>query len=285
MTYASFLLTFIVPPIALLAGLVALRARSGRRHGSSSTPAPWVSPALVAALLVVAMLYTTPWDNHLIAGHVWFYDRARIAGITLGWIPVEELLFFPLQTLLVALWYAWLAPFVAPVVPATGAAGGFAAGRSPRMQLASVIAVGFLWLVAVAVLLAGWRPGTYLGWELAWALPPVILLLAAGADVVWRAHRLLVAVIVPALLYLSTADAVAIHVGIWAIDPHHSTGLLIGGTLPLEELVFFLLTTTLIALGLALGGSAVVRKRLLGALSRAVLASPWRPAQRQSGQT
>lgn len=280
MTYTSFLLTFIVPPIALLAGLVALRARTRRRHGPLSTSAPWVSPALVAALLVVAMLYTAPWDNHLIASHVWFYDRARVDGITLGWIPLEELLFFPLQTLLVALWYAWLAPFVAPVVPATGAAGG-----SPRTQLASVLAAGCLWLVAVTVLLAGWRPGTYLGWELAWALPPIILQLAAGADVVWRARRLLVAVIVPAVLYLSTADAVAIHAGIWTIDPHHSTGLLIGGTLPLEELVFFLLTTTLVALGLVLGGSAGVRERLPGALSRAVLASPRRPAPRQSRQT
>lgn len=280
MTYTSFLLTFIVPPIALLAGLVALRARTRRRHGPLSTSAPWVSPALVAALLVVAMLYTAPWDNHLIASHVWFYDRARVDGITLGWIPLEELLFFPLQTLLVALWYAWLAPFVAPVVPATGAVGG-----SPRTQLASVLAAGCLWLVAVTVLLAGWRPGTYLGWELAWALPPIILQLAAGADVVWRARRLLVAVIVPAVLYLSTADAVAIHAGIWTIDPHHSTGLLIGGTLPLEELVFFLLTTTLVALGLVLGGSAGVRERLPGALSRAVLASPRRPAPRQSRQT
>jgi hypothetical protein len=54
-------------------------------------------------------------------------------------------------------------------------------------------------------------------------------------------------------LYLSLADAVAIGEGTWTIDPAQSLGLLLGGQLPLEEFVFFLLTTTLVTFGMVLG--------------------------------
>jgi lycopene beta-cyclase len=252
-TYSSFLLVFIVPPILLLAVLLALRARTLPRASPSGSPGR-ASSALLASLIVVATLYTFPWDNHLIASHVWSYNPALVSGITLGWIPLEELLFFPLQTLLVALWLFWLAP--PPPIPAAKAR------HSRRVRLTTTLATTGVWLVALALLLAGWRPGTYLCWALAWALPPLILQLCVGAGILWRDSRILVAAILPATLYLSAADALAIHMGIWTIDPHQSTGLLIGGTLPLEEVVFFLLTTTLATLGLHLGRSLAPLVRL-----------------------
>ena len=42
----------------------------------------------------------------------------------------------------------------------------------------------------MAVLLARWRPGTYLGLEVAWFLPPIILQLLVGADGLWLRRRL-----------------------------------------------------------------------------------------------
>jgi lycopene cyclase domain-containing protein len=101
-----------------------------------------------------------------------------------------------------------------------------------------------------------------------WALPPVLVQLGLGADILWQERRLLIVVIVPATLYLSVADAVAIHLGVWTIDPQQSTGLLIGGALPLEEFIFFLLTTTLVAFGLALGLAPAPRTRLRRLLQR-----------------
>jgi hypothetical protein len=53
-------------------------------------------------------------------------------------------------------------------------------------------------------------------------------------------------------LYLSAADAVAINLGTWTINPEKSSDLLLGGILPIEEFLLFLLTNTLITLGITL---------------------------------
>ena len=58
----------------------------------------------VAALLMislVAVLYTTIWDNYLVSNRIWWYDPNLVTGITLGWVPIEEYLFFILETFLV----------------------------------------------------------------------------------------------------------------------------------------------------------------------------------------
>ena len=58
--------------------------------------------------------------------------------------------------------------------------------------------------------------------------------------------------IVPLTLYLSLSDALAIGSGTWTINPEQSLDLLLGGILPLEELLFFLLTNTLVTFGVTL---------------------------------
>ena len=57
----------------------------------------------VAVLAIIALVYTTPWDNAIVMMGVWSYDPALIAGIVLGVIPLEEYLFFVLQTMLTSL--------------------------------------------------------------------------------------------------------------------------------------------------------------------------------------
>ena len=74
--------------------------------------------------------------------------------------------------------------------------------------------------------------------------------------------------IVPLTLYLSASDALAIRAGTWTIDPEQSLNLLIGGLLPLEEFVFFLLTNTLVFFGIILIWAVESRARLRGLLSR-----------------
>jgi 15-cis-phytoene synthase/lycopene beta-cyclase len=120
------------------------------------------------------------------------------------------------------------------------------------MRVWSVVVMAVLWLGSLLLLASGWQPGTYMGLELAWALPPIALQLAFGADILWRYRRWVILGIVPMTLYLSAADALAINGGIWTINPEKSVHFLLGGILPVEEFLFFLLTNTLVTFGITL---------------------------------
>jgi lycopene cyclase domain-containing protein len=92
LTYAGFLLAFLVPAILVLgAGLV------GRRQ---------ISRRLLLALAVtaaLAVLYTGPWDAAIIAQGVWTYPPGRVLGPAIAGVPVEEYAFFVLQVALTGL--------------------------------------------------------------------------------------------------------------------------------------------------------------------------------------
>jgi putative membrane protein len=127
----------------------------------------------------------------------------------------------------------------------------------PRIRVLATGVTAVIWLISTVLLVLSlvdpaYKPFTYLTLELSWALVPIIIQLAFGADILWR-HR---AVVLPGILiptiYLSLADTVAIDGGTWTIDPAQSVGILLGGILPIEELIFFLLTNTLVVLGLTL---------------------------------
>lgn len=257
MTYAQLLLLFVVAPTIALG--VALLGRY-RRRSQDAQGARWPRYSVTLALMGIATLYTIPWDDHLIALGVWWYRPMSLLGPSIGHIPLEEALFFPLQTLLVGVWWIWLAGWM------SSARGGVdphakenwrgASGRMPAFTVGVA-----LWIGSLALLGSGWRHGTYIGWEMAWALPPLLLQILVGGSTLWRHRRLLGWVVIPAALYLSCVDALAIHLGIWTIDPRQSLGVLIGGQLPVEELLFFVVTSALIGCGLVLGSAAEMRRR------------------------
>jgi len=193
---------------------------------------------------VVAVLYTTPWDNYLVATGVWTYNPALVTGITLGWVPIEEYTFFVVQTILAGLWMLFLMRRLR--------LGGPHPPLGSRWRLIPAVALAPVWLVSVAILLSRWAPGTYLGLELAWALPPIIIQIGFGGDILRRYGQLVLLSILGMTAYLSVADFLAIGSGTWAISPGQSLDILIGGVLPLEEVVFFLLTNTLITFGVVL---------------------------------
>lgn len=107
MTYFGFLLRFIGIPLVILAGLTWWDARRGRRLPPELRGLPaW--PVLLAHV-AAAVIWTTPWDNYLVATGVWYYDPRLVTGVTLGWVPIEEYTFFVVQTLMTGLWLLWLA--------------------------------------------------------------------------------------------------------------------------------------------------------------------------------
>jgi lycopene cyclase domain-containing protein len=241
MTYFGFLAKFVVIPLVIIGGLTLYDRWRGcappKRLGD--LPA-WIA---LAAHVLVALLYTTPWDNYLVATRVWWYDPQLVTGVTLGWVPIEEYTFFVLQTLLTGLWLLWLARRLPPPMDTP---------PRPRLRWVSASVTGLVWLASVIGLFSGWKPGVYLTIQLAWALPPIIFQLAFGADILWRYRGLVLLTLVPATLYLGAVDAVAIDAGTWTIDPAQSLEIYLGGVLPLEEFTFFLVTNTLVAFGMTL---------------------------------
>jgi lycopene beta-cyclase len=257
MTYFGFLLLFLGLPILALSWLTWRDRRAGRRLGAAFSTLP-AFPVLLLHVLI-ALVYTTPWDNYLVATRVWWYDPALVTGLTIGWVPIEEYTFFVVQPLLTGLFLLWLArrePVRSRFRP------------RPALRWLPVAGGALVWLLMAVLLVAGYRPGTYLALELVWALPPILLQLLFGGDILWHHRRLVFLAIVPTTIYLSVADAIAIGSGTWTIDPAQSLQIYLGGILPVEEFVFFLLTNTLITFGMTLALAAHSGERLRHVRSR-----------------
>ena len=158
MTYLEFHLVFILPPLLLL--LLWTRPRP---------------PRLWAYLLMplIALLYTTPWDNFLVYRGVWGYPEGRVL-LRIGYVPLEEYLFFLLQPLLTGALLFRLAG-----APPPGGPGLF-----------RVVGGGFWLLVAAlgVMLLALGGEYLYLGLILAYFAPVFVLQWAFGGDLLLAWH-------------------------------------------------------------------------------------------------
>ena len=91
MTYAQFLLVFLLLPIAAIA--VAVRKQLHARHC-------WAC----AAVCALAFIYTTPWDNHAAKVGLWSYDpHFAPPSHFILYLPWEEYAFYFLQGILTCL--------------------------------------------------------------------------------------------------------------------------------------------------------------------------------------
>jgi lycopene cyclase domain-containing protein len=243
MTYFGVLAVFVLPPLLILIGLAIFQGKLRREDYLA-----------VFGHVLIAVIYTTPWDNYLVATGVWWYDPNLVSGIAIGWVPIEEYTFFILQSMLTGFWVLQMSRFIQDSAkPQTQ--------HSSAIRLGMACGVAALWLASLVGFLAGLQPFTYLTLILSWALAPVMMQLAVGGDVLLGNWRRLLAGLLPPTLYLWVADALAIHSGTWTIDPAQTTGLRLAG-LPVEEMLFFLLTNLLIVSGMLLLGSPIIRERV-----------------------
>lgn len=242
MTYFGFLVLFLFLPIITLSLVAILDQRSSKKRPSRLSYWPYWAATTLHAL--IALTYTTPWDNYLVANEVWWYDPDLVTGITFGWVPIEEYTFFLVQPILAALWILFLIRRIKPVQSPGALKNGL------RFWL--LIPLVIFWIGTVVIFITDWEPGTYLALELFWAIPPIGLQILFGADILWRYRKPVLLAITSLTLFLSAADALAINLEIWTISPLKSLDWYIFGLLPLEELLFFLVTNTLITFGIVL---------------------------------
>lgn len=242
MKYFGFLARYVIIPLAALGIFAWFDGRRGKKLPDKLTALP--PAAILAAHVGLAVAYTTPWDNYLVATRVWWYDKKLVTGLVLGYVPIEEYSFFVLQTALTGMWLLTMARYV-PSDDAPPKDGW-------RYRVGLTLGIGALWAWSVYNLVTRRKKLTYLSLTLAWALLPIMFQTAFGGDILWQHRRLVALGIIPTTLYLGLSDSLAIDSGTWSINPEKTVDFHIGGKLPFEEGVFFLLTNVLISVGMTL---------------------------------
>lgn len=228
LTYLGIHLAFLLPPILILGWLAFQRDRAwwGVRPLSG-----------LGVMILLAIVYTTPFTNRLIPAGVWWYGEGAVLA-TVWHTPIEEYLFFVLQPILTAFWLFQVGPT---------ADRSLAIPRKHRL-------LGVTGGLAIAVV--GWaflgHTGTYyLGWLFLWAGPVLAVQWGFGSTYLWDSRQsLLIAIAVPTL-YLWLVDRIAIALGVWVISDAYTTGYALLG-LPIEEALFFLATNLFIIQGITM---------------------------------
>ncbi len=245
MTYLSFLLFFILVPLIFNVLYLVYRHYSYRTTGKPNNllkARTFFTAILILA--IIALLYTTPWDNFIVANNIWYYDTNKVLGIVIGYVPIEEYSFFILQTFLVGVFtFTFIGPMSLNYVDERD---------NKNIRLLSSVFLFMLWIVSLITYVSQVNALIYLDLILIWALPPIMLQLLYGADILWEKKFPLFLIIITLTAYLSVVDTIAISADIWTIALNTSTGILLGGILPIEELLFFLVTNMLIIFGLTL---------------------------------
>jgi lycopene beta-cyclase len=252
MTYFGFLLRFLVIPIIIFFVIYLVDEKKNRNISGFKNGRPiWIA---IGIHILLALIYTTLWDNYLVATDVWYYNPHLVTGIVLGYVPIEEYTFFILETLFAGLWWWFLARRL-----------DFKAEKfisSSIIRFGSFAVLFVVWIISTVLFFAGPASLTYLSIIFFWALPPIALQLLFGADILWHHRRLVVLTILPMALYLSVVDSFAITASTWTISPDQSTGILLGGVLPIEEAIFFLVTIVLVTFGITLFLTYEARDRI-----------------------
>lgn len=229
MTYFRFHWIFNIP---LLVVLILIGWREPWQYGDSRAM-EWV--------VLAAFVFTTPWDNYAARRGMWGFPREKYT-LQIGYLPVEEYLFFVLQTLNIlfgvrALFYLhpnWHRHVSTPPTASTW------------LCLAASAAA---WII-IGLRLRAWgrAKGSRINYalHLAWFLPVIYLQWVLGPTLFASHAGLLLLVAIAFGIYYTLADLIAVRAGLWFFDEKQITGHKIAG-LPWEEIAFFFLTSLLVA--------------------------------------
>ncbi len=242
MTYFGFLLRFLLIPILVFLAITYWDNKNNKQiNGFRNGRAVWTA---ISIHVLLAVVYTTPWDNYLVATGVWYYNPDLVTGIVFGYVPIEEYTFFVVETVLAGMWWWFLSRRLSsPTIEFTP--------NKKLIQISSGLLIT-TWIIFSYLFFFGDPKWTYLAIILFWALPAILPQLLFGADILWHYRKLVFwAIMVPGT-YLSLMDIVALQDTTWSISKSQTTGILFFGILPLEEVVFFFITNVLITFGLTL---------------------------------
>lgn len=232
MSYLNFLILFVGTPLIALSYLTFRTVHKDRNYILKG----------IIVLCGLALVYTTPWDNYLVANQVWWYGPERVLAV-IGYVPVEEYSFFILQTFLTGFWCYLLM-----------------VKSQLHFKLESHKSKSSKWFVALilfcifiygAFSLFHGGKNLYIGLILSWALPVILLQFLIGGQHILNNSKIFLCACLPPTIYLWLADAYAIHDNIWMISKDYTLDINLG-VLPIEEMTFFLVTNIMVVQGLLL---------------------------------
>ena len=233
MTYTEFLVYFTIIPIIIL--LISLRGKLKRSYLS-----------VIVLVSVIAFVATSAWDNFAVYSGIWYFPPEKTMGILFYYVPIEEYAFFFLQTFttgLVQIFY--LEKFFKPK-------SGMPPGNESRTLNINIILLIIYFEIAnfyqrgtEEIIKLPFGKWNYLFHLFSWAGAFILIQLIFGRKKIKGHLKLIIVPSVIMTVYFSLADAVSIGNGIWNFDPLQTIGTKIGNV-PLEEILFFLMTNILI---------------------------------------
>ena len=188
----------------------------------------------IGLMCVIALVYTTPWDNYLIMENIWSYPAGMVIA-TIGYVPVEEYGFMVMQTMLAGVLWSLVSSKI-------NVSGLTVSGKGILLSLIPGL---------VGAYSLSKESGTYAGLILVWSFPPLLLQWGLGAQARLTSAKIWMPLWAGFTLYLCLADACAISEGIWTITSSTRSGIEMG-ILPIEEALFFALTNLFVLQGLCL---------------------------------
>ena len=87
MTYLEFLILFIGIPLFAISFWAYKKQCLDQKNITG-----------IGLMCVIALVYTTPWDNYLIMENIWSYPTGVVFA-TIGYVPIEEYGFMVMQTI------------------------------------------------------------------------------------------------------------------------------------------------------------------------------------------
>ena len=237
MTYLEYLLFFIILPSLCIFGSSFILRKNYQKKNSIIA-----NVVSFSILSLIALIYTTPWDNYLVANGIWYYDSGKILGIILGNVPFEEYSYFILETLLVSLIVTVAIQLDFIKFPETIS---FNLTKS-KFIILSILSIA--WIICFLSFFNRFHSMLYMNLLLLWGIPPIFFQTLIGWDLIRYNKKTITLAILILGSYLSVTDFIAINQGIWTINPSFTVGIVFL-MLPLEEVMFFFITVILIIFG------------------------------------
>lgn len=195
----------------------------------------------IALISAIAFVYITPWDNYIIYNEGWSFTTEKILGF-IGYVPIEEYMFFIIQTVLTLLWALLCVRWSTPCL-------NFNYDKR-SYQLIRWIPIAFLVIATIVgyIIAIPGQATFYLGCVLCWVSPVIIFMwYGAGNFFVKKIIPCSFAVVVPTL-YLCWVDQLALKENIWHINKKTILNIFVAEDLPLEETFFFFVSNIIIVL-------------------------------------